>query len=168
MRAKTLFLLFGAIVMCVGLVLSITAARARYPAPSMTPPVPPTPGPPPTELPQVEKGDPVTTRAKAVERALAIDAVLAVREYPFTLQAFEERPDMVTVESYGTWEDASGGGGVIESSVTSQAVWVVAIKGQASLRMLGGGQGMREVDGVTYTISQQDGSLLAISSSIRE
>jgi hypothetical protein len=34
--------------------------------------------------------------------------------------------------------------------------------------MLGGGQGMREVDGVTYTISQQDGSLLAISSGIRE
>jgi hypothetical protein len=129
MRAKTLFLLFGAVALCVGLVLSITAARATCPVPSMTPPAPPTPGPPPTELPQVEKGDPVTTRAKAVERALAIDAVLAVREHPFTLQVFEERPDIVTVESYGTREDACGGGGVIDSSVTSQAVWVVMIRG---------------------------------------
>jgi hypothetical protein len=122
-------------------------------------------------MPRTEKGNPVADRDEAIERALAIDAICTEREQPLTKQTIEETPDMVIVKSYTTREQASeahGGGGLLDPDMVSEPVWVVMIKGKTPLRVLGGGKGMMEVDGVTYTISQRDGSLLAISGGIRE
>jgi hypothetical protein len=74
---------------------------------------------------------------------------------------------MVVVEPYATRQEAADtywGDGFGDPEIASESVWVVAIKGEVSVMMIG--QGFVEADGVTYVISQKDGKLLRVVTGI--
>jgi hypothetical protein len=139
---------------------------------SGSPPLPPTPGPPPTAVPPAaDRGGPVASRDAAIQRALYLDALGTVREQPLTEDTIAAHPDRITVEAYATRQEASDaywGDAFGDAVLASEPVWVVMIAGRVAVEDLPGGLGSRpgEVDGITYVISQVDGTLLSVSTGI--
>lgn len=132
----------------------------------MVPPIP-TAAPPPTAgapLPEPDGMYPSlaqpVTQDQAVEYAVAIDSQWAVRTEPLTLEAVKSQPGLATVVWYS---DRSYDGFEYGSSAERGPVWVITLKGLVRVNVVG----MREdgpplTDGVTYTIAQRTGHLLAI------
>lgn len=143
-----------------------------------SPPPPPSPGPPPTYVPEVLAGEAVETAEMAIQVGLEIDSDWASREQPISREILAAEPGMLVVEHYATRQEADDIylGGVSGSGESdSGPMWVVRIKGQVLVRVIGGigrlqadgsgWSGFEEADGVTYIISQRTGQLLSIISS---
>ena len=135
---------------------------------------PPTPTsfvapPKPTTAPTPSHFD-VTTQDLAIKWALYYDSELASRDQPLTQERIETDPEMVIVEFYPTRQEAYNtyGGAILNES--GNPTWVVIIKGQVSVThpVAALVSRSKESDGVTYFISQIDGSLLGVWSEIAE
>lgn len=182
MKSKTIRYLFVAIIVLLA-ILSITIASVEAGprswhlfglAPTLVPPPTPTSlfvAPPTPTMAAAPSHLEVTTRDLAIEWALYYDSELATRDQPLTRQMIQANPDMIVVESYPTRQEAydTYGGAILNESV-SPPVWVVIIKGRVSVTHPGSAlrSGSKGSDGVTYFISQIDGSLLGVWSEIAE
>ncbi len=140
---------------------------------SKTPPPPPTAGPPPTLVPDTtRKGNPVTTRAEAIQRILFLDSISTVRPQPLSQEMIAANPAMIIVEPYATLQEAADaywGDHYGDPKIASEPVWVVIIKGKVSVKIIGGlapGKESVESDGVNYVISQETGQLLEVGCGI--
>lgn len=116
-------------------------------------------------------GNPViTTRDQAIEQALFCDSYVAIREQLLTKGVIAADPDMVIVEPYASQQEAFAVyemGWILDKG---PPVWVVIVKGQASVKLpgLSAATGPKESDGVTYVISQVDGTLLGLQTGIAQ
>lgn len=147
----------------------VVGAASPWTLEHQRPPLPPTPGPPPTPVQDVgtTRGEAVINRDEAIQRALFLDSQGTIRERPLTKETIAANPEMVVVEPYATRQEAADtywGDGFGDPEIASESVWVVAIKGEVSVMMIG--QGFVEADGVTYVISQKDGKLLRVVTGI--
>jgi hypothetical protein len=106
----------------------------------------------------------VTTRDQAIEWALFYDSYWTNRKQPLTKEMIAASPAKIVVEPYATRQEAYDvyGGAILNEP--GSPTWVVIIKGEVSVEMQGlaSKRGFKESDGVTYFISQMDGSLLGI------
>ncbi len=137
-------------------------------------PLPPTPGSPPTSEPYKPEGREFVDNAdEAIRLALLVDSDWAIREKPLTADMVTAN-DNVTVEYYPSRQEAEavylGGGSPLED-VASEPVWVVRIRGDVLVRVVGGPRRdgtdpePTPANGVTYIILQQTGELAAVSAS---
>lgn len=99
-------------------------------------------------------GNPViTTRDQAIEQALFCDSYVAIREQLLTKGVIAADPDMVIVEPYASQQEAFAVyemGWILDKG---PPVWVVIVKGQASVKLpgLSAATGPKESDGVTLS-----------------
>ena len=171
-KSKSAFVLLILSLFAISIAL-INNVDAIKPSSEKAAPSPPTPGPIPTLAPYIpEGGEPITNEEEAIRQALLIDSDWAIREQPLTEADLAASPDQVIVEFYPTRQEAEAvylGGGSPVQDIASEPVWVVRIRGDVLVQTVGGLQRGDEEptrsDGVTYIISQETGSLLAISGS---
>lgn len=177
MTSKTIqYLLVAGIVLLATFTITMVA-MAIGPGNSFSfllPPTP-TPGPPPPPAPDVPRGGmPVTSRDEAIQRALFLDSMVVIREQPLTMEGIAASSDLIVAESYKTRQEAANtywGDGFADSKIASEPVWVVIIKGEVSVKLIGGLGANAELiksDGVTYEISQVDGALLRVVAGISQ
>jgi hypothetical protein len=172
MKSKAARYLLIAIVSLLVAFVSTLVAGAVNSWSSTSAPPPPTPGHPPVSVSDTApRGNPVTNRGEAIRRALSLDSKWTIREQPLTEERITANLDMVIVEPYATRQEAADaywGDGFNDPEIASEPVWVVIIKGKASVKAVGGlgAQEFVEADGVTYVISQKTGLLLRVSTGI--
>jgi hypothetical protein len=173
LKAKSGFILF-ILSLLVATVIVISNVDAISPANEKMLPLPPTPGPSPTLAPYKPEGsEPIKNEQDVIRQILLIDSDWATRARPLTEEYITANPDKVIVEFYSTRQEAEAvylGGGSPIQDIASEPVWVVRIKGDVLVQVVGGlrRDGKEEsvnADGVTYIISQETGDLLAISGS---
>ncbi len=129
---------------------------------------PPTPAPPPTPGPPVGiTPEPIPTLAQplteegALRRALEIDSHVAIwRSKPWSIDTPRLEPGRITINWYS---DRTYDGSSYAPDAETGPVWVVTIKGNVRLLLVGEGFDPRLIrDGVTYTIAQNTGDLLGV------
>jgi hypothetical protein len=123
-----------------------------------------TPGASPVDKPayQDNGGKVVTDQEKAIQHALAFDAIYAVRQRALSEEMFAANPDMISVEYYATRQEASNAydtGVFVDPIDAKEPVWVVIIRGKATINDPIY-RGEKETDGVTYMISEVTGDIL--------
>lgn len=173
LKSKSAFVLLTVSLLVI-VVAVINNVDAISPSSEKAVPPPPTPGPPPTLAPyEPVGGKPIDNEKDAIRQALLIDSDWATRDQPLTEEYLTANPDKIIVEFYSTRQEAEAvyfGGGSPIREIASEPVWVVRIKGNVHVQVVGGprrggGEESEIADGVTYIISQKTGELLGISGS---
>jgi hypothetical protein len=161
----TLGLLLISVAMAVSALPEAASISALSPTATPAPPTPaptPTRGPAPTLAPpDLEGGTFIRDRQTAIQLALEVDARLAVREQPITLDLIAAHPEMISAKRYATQMETDFG---VDTALWDEAVWVVTIKAKGTFSLPGiGRSGPMETDSVSYELLEKTGRMMGVA-----